>query len=318
MDFRNKTILAPMAGVSDPVYRQLCREWGADIVLTEMVSAEGLHYKSTQTFELAKVFPGERPVGVQLFGSDPEKLGEAVRAIEEWSAPDYIDLNVGCPVKKVVCKNGGSALLKEPKLFEQICTSMVKASQNTPITVKIRSGWFTHEWVDVEYAKIAESCGISAIAVHPRSRAMGYTGLAFRERITAVKQAVNIPVIGNGDIKTPEDAKRMYDETGCDSIMLARATYGNPWIFRQIQQYLAGEPLMTVTLADKAVTAKRHYELYLNHYGPAKANKDMKKHFMWYLKGFPDASILKDSLLRAESEPGIMAALEAMKVLAEL
>jgi len=251
-------------------------------------------------------------VGVQLFGSDPQKLGEAVAIIESFSAPDYIDLNCGCPVKKVVGKNGGSSLLREPKLFAEICTAMVKSSKQTPVTVKIRSGWFTHEWVDTEFAKIAEDCGIAAIAVHPRSRAMGYTGNAFWERIKAVKETVNIPVIGNGDILTIEDAKRMYDETGCDSIMLARATNGNPWIFRQIQQHLAGETPMIVTLGDKASTARRHYELFLNHYGPAKANKDMKKHFMWYLKGFPDGAELKQQFLSAESESDFSRALDAM------
>lgn len=316
INFKGKTFLAPMAGISEPVYRQLCREWGADIVLTEMVSAEGLYYNSQKTFDLAKVYPGERPIGVQVFGADPQKLGDAVRIIEDFSGPEYIDLNVGCPVKKVVGKNGGSALLKEPKLLEEILTAMVKASQHTPITIKIRSGWTTHNWVDTEIAKISEGCGMQAIAVHPRSRSMGYSGNAFWERIKAVKESVSIPVIGNGDITSPEDAKRMYDETGCDSIMLARATNGNPWIFRQIQQYLAGEKVMDITLKDRAETARRHYNLYLNHYGPRKTNKDMKKHLSWYLKGFPDAASLRNSVFRAETGEDFSKILERVDLIA--
>jgi len=317
LDFRNKLFLAPMAGVSESVYRQLCRENGADVVLTEMISSEGILYNSEKTFEMAKVYPNERPIGIQLFGKDPDKLANGVKFIEDFSAPEYIDLNVGCPVKKVVNKNGGSALLKDPVLFGKICKAMVKASDHTPITVKIRSGWFTGEWVDTEIAKIAESEGISAIAVHPRSRSMGYSGNAFWERIKLVKESVSIPVIGNGDIVKPKDAIRMFNETNCDSVMLARATYGNPWIFNQIKDMLAGKEPRKITLKDKVKTAKRHYKLYLEHYGPAKANRDMKKNLAWYIKGFPTASKLRDMIFRAENETDMFNVLDIMQNLSD-
>ncbi len=310
VDFKNKVYLAPMAGVSEPVYRKLCREFGADIVVTEMVSSEGLLHNSQKTLDIGMIGEDERPVGVQLFGSDPEKLAQSVKIIEDKSNPDFIDLNCGCPVPKVVKKNGGSSLLRDPKLFGEILEAMVKAA-SIPITVKIRSGWVVDDWVDVELAKIAESVGVSAIAIHPRSRSMGYTGNAFWDRIKAVKEAVSdIVVVGNGDITTAQDAKRMFEETGCDSIMLARATYGNPWIFKQIKQILAGEPVEEISLAEKMKTAYHHYSLYEEAYDEVKALKEMKKNLAWYFKGFPRAAELRNETFRSETRKELLSVID--------
>ncbi|MCP4240497.1 MAG: tRNA dihydrouridine synthase DusB, partial [bacterium] len=286
LSFTNKIILAPMAGVSEPVFRGLCRKKGADMVVTEMVSAEGLFYNSQKTRDLAALYEIDRPAGVQLFGSDPAKLAEAAKEIVALSQPDFIDLNCGCPVKKVVGKNGGSALLKEPVLFGKIVSAMVEAV-DIPVTVKIRSGWTWENPVDVEFAKIAEESGAAALALHARTRAQGYSGEAKWERIRMVKEAVTIPVIGNGDVTSAEKAKQMFEETGCDSIMLARASYGNPWIFGQIKSYLAGKGIPEISREEKLATAFEHFTSYEEFYGEARAVKEMKKHLAWYLKGFP-------------------------------
>jgi tRNA-dihydrouridine synthase B len=296
----NDLLLAPMAGITDSVFRTLCKSQGADITVSEMVSAEGIFYQSQHTTTLLDFNPCERPIGIQLFGCSPDHLARAAKFVVDRVQPDFIDLNAGCPVPKVVNKNGGSSLLKDARLFENILTALVKAT-TTPVTVKIRSGWHKFEWVDTQFAKIAEDCGVSAITVHPRSQTMGFTGHSFWERIAAVKQAVKIPVIGNGDIVTAEDAVKMKTETGCDALMVGRGAYGNPWIFNQIKNALNNQPIIPITFSDKKSMAIQHLDMFINQYGERCAIREMKKHCAWYIKGMSAASINRDRIFKAET-----------------
>ena len=232
----NNVILAPMAGVTDLPFRLLCREQGAGCVVTEMVSAKAILYNNRNTKELMQIHPQERPAAIQLFGSDPDIMAQIAARIED-GPYDFIDVNMGCPVPKVVNNGEGSALMKNPKQAEKVLSAMVKAVKK-PVTVKFRKGFNDTSVNAVEFAKMAEGSGVAAVAVHGRTREQYYSGKADWDIIRQVKEAVKIPVIGNGDIFTPQDAGRMMEETGCDGIMVARGAKGNPWIFRRINHYL--------------------------------------------------------------------------------
>ena len=285
----NNVILAPMAGVTDLPFRLLCREQGAGLVCMEMVSAKAIYYQNKNTESLLTIHPDERPASLQLFGSDPGILAEMAKRIEDRPF-SILDFNMGCPVPKVVNNKEGSALMKDPTLVRQILTSMVKAVHK-PVTVKIRKGFDEEHCNAVEIAKIAEDCGVAAIAVHGRTREQYYSGRADWETIARVKDAVHIPVIGNGDIDSPHSALRMIEQTGCDGVMIGRAAQGNPWIFREITRFLEdGTIPAPPDDREKREMVLRHARLQLEYKGEYTAVREMRRHLSWYTVGMPHSA----------------------------
>ena len=312
MDFSGrKLFLAPLAGISESVFRTLCREHGADVVMSEMVSAEGLFYKSKSTDSLLRFEKQERPIGVQLFGAKPDHMARAADHVQKSANPDFIDLNSGCPVPKVVKKNGGASLLKDLRLFKELVTTMVK-TVSVPVSVKIRSGWSEHCWVDVEFAQAAEACGASVVILHPRSKSMGFSGHSYWERIAVVKKSVKVPVVGNGDILSEKDAEDMFSQTGCDSIMIGRGALGNPWIFSRIKALSSHKPVHRPTSQERIETALDHIHRYKKLYGEKKAAAEMKKHASWYIRGLPGASGVRSRIFRSKTTGEIATAVEEL------
>lgn len=292
VELENNVILAPMAGVTDLPFRMLCKEQGCGLVCTEMVSAKAILYKNKNTRELLEVREEERPVSVQLFGSDPDIVSDMAHQIED-GPYDIIDFNMGCPVPKVAGNGEGSALMKNPKLAEQILSAMVR-KVHKPVTVKFRKGFDDNSVNAVEIAKIAEGCGVAAVAVHGRTREQYYSGKADWEIIRQVKEAVKIPVIGNGDIFTPEDAKRMIEETGCDGLMVARGARGNPWLFQRINHYLDTGILLPVPDEEEICRMiLRHARLQIELKGELLGMKEMRKHVAWYTAGMPHSAAIR-------------------------
>ena len=293
-------ILAPMAGVTDMPFRLLCREQGCGAAYTEMVSAKAILYKNRNTGPLMETGKEEGPVALQLFGADPEILSDIAAQVE--SGPyAWIDINKGCPVPKVVNNHEGSALMKDPRLIEEILTAMVKKLKK-PVTVKIRKGFDESCINAVEIARIAESCKAAAVAVHGRTREQFYSGKADWDIIRQVKEAVKIPVIGNGDIFEPEDAARMLEETGCDGVMIARGARGNPWIFKRSLHYLkTGEVLPPPTIREIREEMVRHIRLQTEYKGTHVGIREMRKHVSWYTAGLPHSSVLRSRINQAET-----------------
>lgn len=292
IEIDNCLALGPMAGVTDLPFRLLCKEMGCNMLYTEMVSAKAILYKNKNTKELLNLDKTEHPVGVQLFGSDPDIMAQIAAQVEQGEC-DFIDINMGCPVPKIVNNGEGSALLKQPKLVEEILTKMVKAVDK-PVTIKIRKGFENGTSYAVEIAKIAESCGVSAIAVHGRTREQYYSGKADWDIIKDVKSAVGIPVIGNGDIFSAEDAKAMKEYTGCDGLMIARGARGNPWIFREIKEYLEnGNIINKPTINDIREMIIRHAGMLVEYKGEYTGIREMRKHIAWYTAGLPHSAELR-------------------------
>lgn len=296
----NGLVLAPMAGVTDLSYRKLCKEQGCGLVVTEMVSAKAILYKNRNTQELLRIRDEERPAAVQLFGADAGIMGEIAQVVSEGNC-DLIDVNMGCPVPKIVNNGEGSALLKEPKKVEAILTAMVKRSKK-PVTVKIRKGFNDASVNAVEIAKIAEGCGVAAVAVHGRTREQFYSGKADWEIIRQVKEAVKIPVIGNGDVTGAKEAKAMLDLTGCDGVMIGRGAKGNPWIFSQILHYLeTGEVLPGPSVLEIKEMILRHGRLLSEDKGEFTAMREMRKHMAWYTAGLPHSAALRNEINLVET-----------------
>ena len=305
----NNVILAPMAGVTDLPFRVLCREQGAGCVVTEMVSAKAVLYNNKNTRELLQIDPAERPAAVQLFGSEPDIMAEIAARLEE-GPYDYIDVNMGCPVPKIVNNGEGSALMKNPERAKEVLTDMVKAVKK-PVTVKFRKGFNDLSVNAVEFAKMAESCGVAAVAVHGRTREQYYSGKADWDIIRQVKEAVRIPVIGNGDIFTPEDAGRMLKETGCDGIMVARGAKGNPWLFGRINHYLdTGEVLPGPSMAEIKAMILRHGRMLVQFKGEGVAMREMRGHMAWYTKGMPHSATLRNEINQVETLEGFVELLD--------
>ncbi|RYD37026.1 MAG: tRNA dihydrouridine synthase DusB [Verrucomicrobiaceae bacterium] len=306
--FQNKfpLYLAPMAGVTDLIFRRICKELGADVMVTEFVSAEGIMQADSRTRKYTEFTDEQRPVGVQLFGADGERMGEAARKIVDWKRPDFIDINFGCPVNKVVSRNGGSSLLKDCPVLAAVAAGVAKAvGDQVPVTAKMRIGWDEKTINAVEVAKILEDCGMQAIAVHGRTRAQGYGGEANWDVIDAVARAVSIPVIGNGDISCGEDLVKRKTGTAVSGVMIGRAAMQNPWVFREAKHYLeTGEALPAVPLEERWMLVLRHCRMAVEsgRYGDEKQTLTaMRSRLMSYCKGFPGARDLRQRLCQVAS-----------------
>lgn len=305
----NNVFLAPMAGVTDMPFRILCKEQGCGLVYTEMVSAKGIHYNDERSNKLAEVNEAEKPASVQIFGTEPAVMAEIAEKLNQSDA-DIIDINMGCPTTKITKNGEGSALMLNPNLAGKIISAVSKAT-NKPVTVKIRKGWDESNVNAVEIAKIAEDNGAKAIAIHGRTREQFYSGISDWDIISSVKEAVSIPVIGNGDVFSPEDAREMLIKTNCDAVMIGRGAQGNPWVFKRVLHYLdTGELLPLPSRDDKLKMIIRHMDMLIDQKGEQGGVREMRKHIAWYIKGMRNSTYVKQEVFRLASRDEIVQVLE--------
>ena len=305
----NEVFLSPMAGVTDLPFRLICKEKGCGMLYTEMINAKALCYDDENTKKMLKIEDEEHPIAVQIFGSDPEYMGKAAAIMNQYPN-EILDINMGCPAPKVIKNGDGSALMRNPKLAAEVLKAVVKNSEK-PVTLKIRKGWDDDSVNAVEIAKIAEECGISALAIHGRTREQFYSGKADWDIIAEIKQSINIPVIGNGDVFEVQDAVNMLEKTKCDAIMIGRGAQGNPWIFKRINHYMrTGEILPEPTLEEKITTAIKHMNLAVAEHGDYVAVREMRKHIGWYLKGLKNSARYRDHINKITDYKEVIAMLE--------
>jgi len=310
LELSNNLILAPLAGISDLPFRSIVRRFGCGLCYSEMVSADGIVRGQRKTLDILRSGPGDRPLVAQVFGSDPLVLAAAAAIIEERGLADAVDINMGCPVKPVIRRGAGAALMREPERVRLIVREARRAVR-IPLTVKIRSGWSPKEKNALEIARIAEGEGADAIAVHPRTASQGFSGRSDWSVIAEVKAALSIPVIGNGDVEAPEDASALLAQTGCDGIMIGRGTLGNPWIFRNALRHLAGEGIELATLEEKRRVIGEHLEMSVGRYGEFSGVKNFRKHLFWYTRGLRGSAAFRKGAGTITGKDNVLAAVSA-------
>ena len=303
VEIKNKIVLAPMAGISNTSYRKIIKEMGAGLIYAEMVSDKAITFGNAKTMDLLKMDESERPIAQQIFGADVDSFVTAAKKIVEEQHPDILDINMGCPVPKVaISSQAGSALLKDPNKIYEIVKAVVDAV-DIPVTVKMRLGWDNNSINCIEVGKLVEKAGAKAIALHARTRSQGYSGKADWSYIKKLKEAVNIPVIGNGDVLTCYDAKRMLDETGCDAVMIGRGVLGNPWLIRDCVNYLEnGEEPIEVTPKEKIEMLKRHFDMLVQDKNEKSAVLEIRSHALWYIKGLPGSASIKNQICSTKNK----------------